>query len=334
MAPTCLTRKRQSMAFTSPIPPSFKAGRGNPPLRTPMIMTDLLEIEKPDIEPGIGPSMLRGLPQHEQAMIFQKLSPLQRHLSRYLTVGGFPELALSKDELFAQRAMRDDVVDKVLKRDIPALYNIRSVADLEKIFLYLCYNSSSVISMDTISSELEGVTRPTVEKYIRYLESANLIYVSNPADLSGKKILKAQPKIYIADAAIRNAVIMHEDILTDPVEMGIVAETAVYKHVRAFYRRVGANVGYHRGKNRDKEICIVVDYLRNRVLIEVKYREHYSLGEKDLIVSESSQAGNALLVTKRGDDYGPLLACGDVYRIPAYAFLYLLGHSEKNGGAL
>jgi predicted AAA+ superfamily ATPase len=149
-------------------------------------------------------------------------------------VGGFPELALSKDEFYAQRVMRDDVVDKVLKRDIPALFNIRSVVDLEKIFLFLCYNSSSIISMEAISRELSGVSRPTVEKYIQYLESANLIYVSNPIDIGGKKILKSQPKIYIADAAIRNAVIMQEDLLTNSAEMGLMVETAVYKHIRAF----------------------------------------------------------------------------------------------------
>jgi predicted AAA+ superfamily ATPase len=294
---------------------------------------ELLGVEQPELKPELKQSGLRDLPQHEQTILFQKLSPLQRYLNRYLTVGGVPELALSKDEFFAQRVMRDDVVDKVLKRDIPALYNIRSIVDLEKIFLCLCYNSSNIISMEAISKELEGVTRPTVEKYIQYLESANLIYTSNPIDLSGKKVLKSQPKIYIADAAIRNAVIMQEDILTNPTEMGIIAETAVYKHVRAFYYRLTANVGYSRGKGKGKEneIDIVVDYLKNRMLIEVKFREQYSLGDVSLIASEAENASSALLITKRDDDFGPLQTRPAVYRIPAYAFLYLLGHAEKYG---
>jgi predicted AAA+ superfamily ATPase len=293
----------------------------------------LLGIEQPNLRQDLKPSQLHSLTAQEQTGIFQRLSPLQRHFNRYLTVGGFPELALSRDDLFAQRLMREDVVDKVLKRDIPALYNIRSVVDLEKIFLYLCYNSSNIISMETISKELEGVTRPTVEKYIRYLESANLIYISNPIDLSGKKVLKSQPKIYIADAAIRNAVIMQEDLLTNPTEMGIMAETAVYKHVRSFYYRLTTNVGYYRKNGKENEIDIVVDYPKIRILIEVKYREQYSLGKKALIVPETARANSALLVTKREDDFGPLQSCPSIYRIPAYAFLYLLGHAEKNGYA-
>ena len=314
----------------------------------------LIGLEVPVLAPEIKPSGLRELPRQEQVMVFQKLSPLQRYFNHYLTAGGFPELALSSDEFYAQRVMRDDVVDKVLKRDIPSLFNIRSILDLEKIFLYLCYNSSNIISMEAISRELNGVSRPTVEKYIQYLESANLIYVSDPIDIGGKEILKSQPKIYIADAAIRNAVIMQDDLLTNPTEMGIIVETAVYKHIRAFYSRMAARVGYLRnsGRNSGKknEIDVVVDYpggnlkpagsrrkmpngrnLNNRILIEVKYREQYSLGEKDPIVYEAHKASSALLITKREDDFGPLKANPAVYRIPAYAFMYLLGHAEKNG---
>lgn len=65
--------------------------------------------------------------------------------------------------------------------------------------------------------------------------------------MAGKKVLKASPKIYIADAAIRNAVLMDDSMLSDPVEMGKVVETAVYKHVAAFYYQQAASVGYYRG---------------------------------------------------------------------------------------
>lgn len=66
--------------------------------------------------------------------------------------------------------------------------------------------------------------------------------------MAGKKVLKASPKIYIADAAIRNAVLMDDSMLSDPVEMGKVVETAVYKHVAAFYYQQAASVGYYRGR--------------------------------------------------------------------------------------
>ena len=195
---------------------------------------------------------------------------------------GFPELALSSDDLYAQRVLREDIVDKVLKRDLPSIYGIRNISDTEKIFLYLCYTSSNVINLNALTKELEGVSRNTIEKYIGYLESANLIYISPLVNISGKQVFKSKDKIYIADAAImRNAVLMKDDITNDPTELGIIAETAVYKHIKAFYFKDTATVGYFRGDKKDKEIDMVVKSERFRpIMIEVKYRDKQRFRKK------------------------------------------------------
>ena len=39
-------------------------------------------------------------------------------------------------------------------------------------------------------------------------------------DVGSKGALKGKPKIYIADAAIRNAVLMIDDVLSDERELG------------------------------------------------------------------------------------------------------------------
>jgi predicted AAA+ superfamily ATPase len=253
---------------------------------------------------------------------------------RYLQVGGFPELALADNDLMAQQVMREDVVDKVLKRDLPSLYNIRNATELERIFLYLCNVSSEIVSIEAITKELNGVSRTTVENYIQFLESANLIYQSWPVDMAGKKVLKARPKIYIADAAIRNAVLMDDSIMTDPTGMGKVVETAIYKHVAAFYYQFATSVGYFRGGKKNKEIDVVVDYpnIKN-ILIEVKYREGAPIADDDAIVEFCEEASAAIIVTKAATDFGVHnTSCGkDLLRIPAFAFLYLLGNAEKHG---
>jgi predicted AAA+ superfamily ATPase len=263
-----------------------------------------------------------------------QLTGVQNYFNRYLQIGGFPELALSSNDLMAQQIMREDLVDKVLKRDLPALYNIRNPIELERIFLYLCNVSSEIVSIEAIAKELSGVSRPTVVNYIQYLESANLIYQSWPVNMAGKKILKASPKIYIADAAIRNAVLMDDSLLTNPVEMGKVVETAVYKHVAAFYYQQATSVGYFRGGRKGKEIDIVVDYpnIKN-ILIEVKYRERAHISDDDAISELSGEASAAIVVTKNASDFGihNTKSGKNIIRIPAFAFLYLLGHAEKNG---
>lgn len=294
----------------------------------------LIGLENIDLDPTLKPTQLLKLSQYERLQIINKLAYVQNHFNRYLQIGGFPELALADDDLMAQQVMREDVVDKVLKRDLPALYNIRNATELERIFLYLCNVSSDIVAIDTVAKELNGVSRQTVQNYIEYLESANLIYLSYPVGLDGKKILKAKPKIYIADAAIRNAVLMDNDILSNAEEMGRLVETSVYKHVKAFYYQQATRVGYYRGGNKNKEIDIVVDYpnIKN-ILIEVKYRENAAISDSDAIVEHSNNAASSIIITKNAYDYGEHTSgTGEkMLRIPAYAFLYLLGHAEKNG---
>jgi len=295
---------------------------------------ELLELDKPDIPENLKATDLLKKSQYERTQIMLQLSKVQNHFIRYLQVGGFPELALADNDLMAQQIMREDVVDKVLKRDLPSLYNIRNATELERIFLYLCNVSSEIISIDAITKELNGVSRATVENYIQYLESANLIYQSWPVDMAGKKVLKARPKIYIADAAIRNAVLMDDLILTDPVGMGKVVETAVYKHVTSFYYKFATSVGYFRGGKKNKEIDVVVDYpMTKNILIQVKYRESAPIADDDAIIEFCDEASVAIIITKTATDFGVHNAPNgkELLRIPAFAFLYLLGNAEKHG---
>lgn len=300
---------------------------------------ELTQIENlPQLDKGIKPTALSVLAKPQLSLLMNQLEPLQKHFHRYLTVGGFPELALSKDDYYAQRMLREDVVDKVLKRDIPALFNVRNAAVLEKVFLYICFHSSNIINTAAMSKELDNTPVTTVSNYVQFLERANLIYISNPIQLDGKKVLKVKPKIYIADAAIRNAVLMLDDVLSDPVEMGMMVETAVYKHLAAFYYRSRMNVGfYRRSGSNEKEIDIVVEFPTGKILAEVKYRENAEIKASDAIVEmangDKEHIAAALIITKRADDYGimPHETKVPIMRIPAHALLYLLGHTEKVG---
>ena len=86
----------------------------------------------------------------------------------------------------------------------------------------------------------------------------------------------------------------------------------------------------------EKEIDIVVEFPHGRILTEVKYRENAVVKESDAIVEmakgENAERSAAIVVTKKIDDYGLMQhqTRVPVMRIPAHAFLYLLGHAEYN----
>jgi len=263
---------------------------------------------------------------------------MESHFNRYLMIGGFPELVLSNDDIYAQRMLREDVVDKVIKRDVLTLFNIRSPLLMEKLFLYLCMNSTEIFSAKTAAKELENISVATIDSYINALEMSNLIYQSKPIDVGSKGALKGKPKIYIADAAIRNAVLMIDDILSDEEELGAMVETAVYKHIAAFYQGSTAQLGYFRKvKDNQKEVDVVIELPREKILCEVKYRNNSHIPANDAIVElcrdENAKVTNAFLITKRLDDFGIVKhnTAIPILRIPAIAFLYLLGKIEAEG---
>ena len=270
--------------------------------------------------------------------LMDQFTPLLNHFNRYLTIGGFPELVLSDDDLYAQRMLREDVVDKVIKRDVLSLFNIRNPLLMEKLFLYLCMNSTEIFNATTAAKELENISVSTIENYIEALKMSNLIYLAKPMNVGSKGALKGKPKIFIADAAIRNAVLMIDDVLSDEKELGIMVETAVYKHMVSFYQGSPAQLGYFRkAKDNQKEVDVVVKLPRDEILCEVKYRNQSSIPATDAIVElcrdEKEKISNAFLITKRLDDFGITKheTVTPILRVPAIAFLYLLGKSEAEG---
>lgn len=265
------------------------------------------------------------------AQLQELMAPMQgiaAHWNHYLTMGGFPELLKLPDVMEAQRLLREDVVDKVIQRDIPSLFDVRNSTQLEKLYLYLCLQTGNLTNLSHIASGLGNISVPTVTRYIEFLKDANLIYISEPAGLKGRKTINSRPKIYMADAALRNASLMITEPMEDSTDLGLMVETAVYKHFHNHYSKV-AQVGYTRLSARNnKEVDIVVAHPTQRTLLcEVKYKNDSYLKPEEAIMTLCREKATtaALLATKQLNDYGRTETGGvPLLRIPAAALCYLI----------
>jgi hypothetical protein len=262
---------------------------------------------------------------------FRGLMPVFLH---YLLVGGFPETATHPDIRVCQRLLREDVVERVLKRDMTALFGIRNVNDLEKLFIYLCLHSGGIFAVQTAASQL-GTTAATISNHLEALEQANLIYRVAPAGTGGKAVLKARYKIYLVDAALRNAVLLRgEEIKNNSDEMGTIVETTVLRHLYAYYYQDTPEIVYWRDAASGKEVDFIVRSPRYLIPVEVKYRDDAGLGEKEGIVgySRNENVSAAYWVTRREQDFEWMEFDGLATRflkIPAHIFTYLLGQAER-----
>ena len=267
--------------------------------------------------------------------------PYVGHFHEYLVRGGFPQTAQVDSVTQAQRLLREDIIDKVLKRDMTALFGVRRVLDLEHTFLYLCLHDGGLLDMVDLCSNLE-VKRPTAQHFIELLEATHLIYRLAPYGY-GKDVLRARFKIYLADAAIAPAVMLKgKAILEDAAALGLATETAVFKHLFARYYAQNVRFSYWRGK-REHEVDLVAEVGGELIPFEVKYRaQHTGARElKGLIeLCQAKRIARGYVVTKSLDDFGPMQGvpvpardaeptATQIMRIPAPLLCYWMGANER-----
>lgn len=155
------------------------------------------------------------------------LEALNRRFIDYLNYGGYPEAVLN-DEIrkYPEQFIRNDIVDKVLLKDLPNLYGINEIQQLNKLFSFLAYNAGNEASLENISQE-SGISKPTIKRYIDYLESAFLIIKVPNVDDNCKTMKRERNfKIYLNNPSMR-AALFSPITADDGEDIGHLAESAV-----------------------------------------------------------------------------------------------------------
>lgn len=155
------------------------------------------------------------------------ITQFNKHFIDYINFGGYPEVIFSeKIKSNPSRYIKSDIVDKVLLRDLPSLYGIQNVQELNAFFTMLAYYTGNEVSLDTLSQK-SGVNKPTLVKYISYLEAAFLIKQIYRVDEAGKKFKRQNYyKIYLTNTSLRSA--LFSPISATDDAFGSLVETAVF----------------------------------------------------------------------------------------------------------
>lgn len=278
--------------------------------------------------------------EQELTRIAEESRPLVGMFHEYLLRGGFPQSALLESIQLAQKLLREDIVEKVLKRDMTALFGVRRVLELEQVFLYLCLHDGGLLDLPQLCKALE-LKRPTVSNFISLLEGTHLIYRLLPFGY-GKQILRARPKIYLADAAIAPSVLLKgKALLEDSDGLARVVETAFFKHVFSRFYKQSVAFSYWRGK-KDQEVDIIGTLGERLVPFEVKYRPKERIGAGELKglceFCDEHDVDRAYLITRDISDFSVVDIAKKsgktkLLRIPASLACYWLGCSEIEGVA-
>lgn len=339
--------KSRKIVFTGSATPLVETdqesgvGRWHTIKLTTLSFYEYLQIKKLPLTPIPQISTLKELFNWNQSDFYRVANDAEEytgHFHEYLLRGGFPQTAQVESITQAQRLLREDIIDKVLKRDMTAIYGVRRIVDLEHTFLYLCMHDGALLDMVDLCQNL-SVKRPTAQNFIELLEATHLIYRLPPFGY-GKDVLRGKFKIFLADAAIPSAVMLKgKSILEDPSALGMATETAVFNHLFSRYYSQNVRFTYWRGK-KDHEVDLVAEVNNEIIPFEVKYRaQHTDKRElKGLIeLCNHKNIKRAYVVTKSLNDFGKMEQFNnnsdgvvDVMKIPAPLLCYWMGSIEVN----
>jgi len=145
----------------------------------------------------------------------------------YLNYGGFPEAVMNPAvRENPTRFLRQDIVDKVLLKDLPSLYGIGDTQELNRFFNVLAYNTGDELSPEGLSKDT-GIGKQKLLDYLEYLEAAFLIKRVHRVDETARRMQRARTfKVYLTNPSIRAALFGYA-AASDPA-MGALAETAVW----------------------------------------------------------------------------------------------------------
>lgn len=242
---------------------SIESGAGRftdfllPPLTFYEYLDLLNEADLVEKAPGGGDRIARG-----------GITALNGHFLDYINFGGYPEAALSdtvRDD--PQRYIGTDIIEKVLLRDLPSLYGIQDVQELNDLFTTLAFNTAGEVSLEALAQN-SGVTKPTLKRYLEYLEAAFLIKVVHRIDRNARRFKRASRfKVYVTTPALRAA--LFGPVAADDLAMGALAETAVF----AQWFHSNADLHYARWANGEVDI-VHLDGMQTPIwCIDVKWSD-------------------------------------------------------------
>ena len=249
-----------------------------------------------------------------------------------LNYGGYPEAVLNEQiRANPEKFIKDDIIDKVLLKDLPVLYGIIGIQELNKLFSVLAYNAGTEASFENISQE-SGITKPTIKRYIEYLESAFLLIKISTVDDNCKSMKRERNfKIYLNNPSMRAALfapVQHED----SQKIGQLAECAVFaqwQHATQF-----SNLRYSRWRN-EGEVDIVFLNPGNQKPMwygEIKWSDRVVTNEFEelrsltVLIKKHKTIRNAVFTTKTFS--GELMIDDRLVKLmPCAAYCYVVGRN-------
>ena len=301
---------------------------------------DLLEREVPlRVEATLAETLAAALDERPD---LARLAPLR---TAFMLTGGFPELLtpfagggvdpaadLESLLLRSQRTLRGDAVERAVYKDIPQAFGIDNPMLLERLLYTLAGQVTGLVSPQRMRQELDGLSQPTFDRYLSYLERAFLVFTL--PNYSGREgaVQRRGRRVYFVDGAVRNAALQRGvRPLTDTGELGVLYENLAASHLHALARQTQARL--HHWREGQHEVDLVYDEADQPLAFEIASSGNHSRAGLLRFLERFPQfEGRAYLVSPDAPPLSPGTAAGRIGTLPLD--LLLLAASRQADRAL
>ena len=159
------------------------------------------------------PQLVKGVSESLAGrIVYRELYPLNRmelteniNRTKHWIRGGFPLSLLSRSEALAGEWMTG-FIRSYIERDLTILFGVEFTPGITaRLLSMLAHTHGQIWNAEMIGRSI-GITAPTVNRYIDYLEGAYLVHRLQPFHINTKKRLVKAPKIYIRDSGLLHTV--------------------------------------------------------------------------------------------------------------------------------
>lgn len=131
-------------------------------------------------------------------------SNLTIELNNYLLEGGFPK-TIQYETLADKRTYVKAVIDEIFEKDIKRRIKINNREAFEKVRNFVINNFGATTSIASMQEALHKdgieIKRQTLNRYIKALTDAKILYECNRFDMKSKKSIRGEKKYYLADSS-------------------------------------------------------------------------------------------------------------------------------------
>lgn len=174
----------------------------------------------------------------------------EQQLENRLLYGFYPDVLNNQGD---EREVLKNLVNSYLFRDILAFSDIRKPEVLEKLVQALALQMGSEVNYNELS-QLIGINKITVQKYIEILEKSYLVFRLNSFSRNLRNEIKQNRKIYFYDNGIRNMVIGNFNPINLRVDKGALWENFLVSERRKqhLYKSTFASMYFWRTKQQQE----------------------------------------------------------------------------------